>query len=151
MFRNMCKRSHQNEICGPPADCKTKGCLKRHTTVCRNFTQNKSCKHNEKCAYQHSDKVNCTQQSDINELMIQIISKHDKDKRGLLEEIEKVKINVFNMGNQIKSPNDELQASLNDTDPDVEDNGVVVVHSVTAKETNSVEAEITNNNNHWLL
>ena len=79
--------------------------------------------------------------------MIQTISKHENDIRGLLEEIEKLKINVFNMGNQIKSFNDELQASKNDTDPDVEDNSVV--ESVTAKETNSVEAE-ADKNNHWI-
>ena len=52
------------------------------------------------------------------------------------------------MGNKIKSLNDELQDSKND--PDVEDNSEVVVESVTAKETNSVEAENTDKNNHWI-
>ena len=74
-FRNMCKRRHENEMCGRPTDCKTEGGLKRHPKVCRNFTQNKSCRHKEKCSYQHLEEVICSKQSDMNELMIQIISK----------------------------------------------------------------------------
>ena len=50
-FRDVCKRRHEDYMCGPPSDCKTEGSLKRHPKVCRNFTHNKSFRHNEICAY----------------------------------------------------------------------------------------------------
>ena len=43
-----------------------------------------------KCAYKHVEDVNFKKQTEINELVVQIMSKHEKDINVLLENIDKL-------------------------------------------------------------
>ena len=107
--------------------------MKRHPKVCRNFSQYKTCRHDENCAYKHVEEVNFTQQTEVNELVAQIISKHENDISVLLKDIDKIKLIVSNMGSQIKSLEKELQQTKNDTEPYIED------ETITPNAVNSTE------------
>ena len=54
-FRELCKKKHFTEICDKLSRCREiKQCQKRHPKNCKRFASGSGCRHDKKCAYNHT-------------------------------------------------------------------------------------------------
>ena len=90
-FQQNCRNSHIDETCSEENNCKSNGCLKRHSKIWRVFNKEETCKFRIDCAYRHKQEIT----SRINVQDIQI--KHTKKVFDLKEEVEKLKEIVSQM------------------------------------------------------
>ena len=87
-FRNKCQKRHENTVCENTENCSEERCTKRHPKVCRDFNNNKNCRHKDKCAYKH---IQHEKQTELNELIKQGLLKHENDIKLLTEEVNKLR------------------------------------------------------------
>ena len=126
-FGETCKKQHVKEICSIKY-CTNKSCTKRHPTVCKFFSIQKTCKFGDHCAYKHDAISN---KSEIDELHVKVIHLEASN------ELMLAKLNDFTKGmkdtnkNEIAELNDQItylqasnavmQARINDLTEEVED------------------------------
>ena len=100
-FREYCRKRHENKVCDNQNNC-NRECIKRHPKECKTFNKSGKCRFNEDCAYQHVNKVDSNSQSEINQMMTQLMIKHDSEVAHLKAEVEVLKQLVLDMGNHMK-------------------------------------------------
>ena len=123
-FKEHCKKEHNNEVCGNLNECKDEKFTKRHPNICKNFTEDKNCRHKDRCAYLHTEKVNY--QTTINEQVTLLILKHEKDIAQLTEEVNTLKTLVNSMSLKLVSYSENQDSpELGNEEKDVEDEAVI--------------------------
>ena len=90
-FRNKCQKTHENTVCENTENCSEESCIKRHPKVCRNFNNNRNCRHKDQCAYKH---IQHEKQTELNEQIKQGLLKHENNIKVLTEEVNKLR-NLF--------------------------------------------------------
>ena len=128
-YRDKCRHKHNDKACENKTTCNKENCKLRHPKLCRTFRSTGKCRHNENCAYSHAEIELSGKEKEID----QIVAKHDEEIAMINAELEKMKLIIFNMGEETKHLKDELQFRTKTTE--TIDIGVEVTCEKTVNET----------------
>ena len=108
------QKFHENKICIIKG-CSSKGCRKRHPTLCKYFRENNVCRYGEECAFLHIETVNKNEvkilsediehiKAEIGFLKNTVISLLDINKEGKIikKMIESLKVDIENIKDENK-------------------------------------------------
>ena len=107
-FKQLCKKEHVKEICQNQSDCKNEMCTLRHPKICRHFSRDGSCRHHNRCAYMHTEKIKESDaQQKLNEILAMALTTQIKELAEMRNEMIELKLKVQHLenNNQIKDVN----------------------------------------------
>ena len=119
-FGSQCQKKHYNTVCELLDDCTENKCEKRHPKVCRFYSKNQKCRHQESCAYTHKGKED--KQTKVIGQITELLIKHEKDITQLNEEVSILKNLVQYMAHElVKHFNKEVESTDNEKNVHKED------------------------------
>ena len=96
-FKASCKKIHNYEVCQEKCNCGNESCSKRHPKDCKNLARSGKCRFGDDCSYNHEATNNVKEQIQINQVVANIIKKHEYEMHTMREDIHQLKKVITNM------------------------------------------------------
>ena len=137
-FKQFCKKEHVNEICESQSECKREICTKRHPKICRNFMKDGSCRHDNKCAYLHTEKIKQSDaQQKLNEILAMALATQIKEMSEMRNKMIELEIKVQHLENYVQTNHIKEKTKEVDNVPSNRE-----TREETIKESNKSQEEI---------